>query len=291
MQEIAPNIFVETNYPPITVGAILTQDGWVVIDTPPMPNDAQIWRQTLAGISPKPIQYVINTDAQRERILGNAWFESTLIMQEAAASQMLALKGSFLSQAADDMSTNDNELVAIASLRLISPQVSYSNSLTLYCGEYSIKLLHRPGATVGNSWVLIPSDKILFAGDSLIINQHPTLGENISKAWLQSLAELQSDHYESWTLVPGRGAPVSSNAAHAFADYLTQLRQRVANMVKMNKPRSEVASLVYEVINQFPLDSMQRDDIQRRARIALEAVYDEMRTSVSDDEINDPSNL
>lgn len=288
MQEIAPNIYVETAYAPITVGAILTQEGWVVIDTPPMPKDAQAWRQTLSEISPKPIQYLINTDAQRERILGNVWFEATLIAQDAAAAQMLALKGSFLSQAADDMSSNDNELVAIASLRLIPPQVSFTDTLTIHCGEYAITLQHHHGATHGNCWVIVDSAKVLFAGDSLIMNQHPAIGDGISKAWLQSLAELQSDEYAGWTLIPGRGTPTQPAAAKALSEYLMQLRQRINQMVKMGKPRSEAAALAGEVINQFPFNSMQRDDIQRRVRSALEAVYDEMRSASPDDEIDDP---
>jgi cyclase len=151
MQPIAPNIFIATSYPPITVGAVLTREGWVIIDTPPMPSDAQMWRRELAQISNQPIQYLISTDAQRERILGNAWFEAPLIAQEAAVQQLLTLKTTFLAQAADDLSSDNNELVAIASLRLILPQVSYVSSLTIHAGDTEISLLHRPGAYFGNS--------------------------------------------------------------------------------------------------------------------------------------------
>jgi len=37
MKEIAPGVFIETNYALVTVGAILTSKGWVCIDTPPYP--------------------------------------------------------------------------------------------------------------------------------------------------------------------------------------------------------------------------------------------------------------
>lgn len=281
MQPISSNVFIETDTPPITVGAVLTEVGWVIIDTPPIPAYANAWRQQLAQISDKPIQYLIATDAQRERILGNAWFEAPLIAQDTAAHHMLNLKETYLAQAANELSNNDNELVAIASLGLILPQVAYSSALTLYAGEMEFSLLHRPGAMFGNSWVLLPSAKVLFAGDSLIVNQPPMLGEGISKAWINSLRELERD-YADWTLIPGRGSPCDAAAAGALADRLMSVRQRIAEMIRGGKPRSEVAALMPELAGEFPTDLPQRDEMQRRVRMALEAVYDELRTNPDD---------
>lgn len=281
MQPIAPNVFIETDILPITIGAVLTDTGWVIIDTPPMPVHAHAWRQRLAEISDKPIQYLIATDAQRERILGNAWFDAPLIAQETAAHHMLNLKETYLAQAANELSSNDNELVAIASLGLVLPQVSYSSSLTLYSGDAEFSLLHRPGAMFGNSWVLLPTQKILFAGDSLILNQPPMVGEGISKAWISSLRELESE-YSDWTLIPGRGLPCDSASAGALADRLISVRQRIAEMLRGGKPRSEVAAVMPELAGEFPSDLPQRDEMQRRVRMALEAVYDELRTNPDD---------
>src|SRR5512139_866269 len=115
MIEIGRQIYVETGYALVTVGAVLTEAGWVCIDTPPYPRDARAWKAALQAISPLPFKYVINTDHHRDRILGNALFEGMVVAQEHAAAVMLGLRNSFISQAAEELSGNDNELVEIAS--------------------------------------------------------------------------------------------------------------------------------------------------------------------------------
>ena len=43
MQKLAKDIYVESNFPGVTVGAILTSDGIICIDTPTHPADARRW--------------------------------------------------------------------------------------------------------------------------------------------------------------------------------------------------------------------------------------------------------
>lgn len=278
MKEVAPRVFVEWNYALVTIGAILTDEGWICIDTPPYPRDAWAWRAELERISDLPIRYIVNTDQHRDRILGDMWFEAPVVVQEAAARHMLDLKSNFVSQAAEELSNNDNQLVEIASVQLTPPQVSYDDSLTLYCGEREVVLYHRPGACYGNSWLALPDEKLLFAGDSVVANQHPPITEGRTSAWLQTLSELQSDAYKGWTIVPGRGKPISSDEVKPLADYLSTLRRRVASLSKSGRPRSELGGVVGELLGAFPHPPGQRDEIQRRIRAGLETVYEEIRS-------------
>ncbi len=278
MDEIAPNVFVETGYALVTVGAVLTDWGWVCIDTPPYPRDARAWRDALREVSGKPVRYVINTDCHRDRILGNAWFEAPVVAHEASARQMHALKAAFISQAADELSTNDNELVEIASLPFVPPQVSFSNSMSLYCGGREIALLHRPGACFGTTWVILGAEKVLFAGDSVILDQHPIISEGATQAWLESLSELRRDHYTGWKVVPGRGAPLDPPATEPLFEYLRVARRRVGDLRRAGRPRSEVGNLVAELLPYFPYPARQRDEVQRRIRASLEIIYDEVRS-------------
>jgi cyclase len=284
MQEVAPGIYLETAYPPVTVGAVLTDEGWVIIDTPPMPRDGQAWVEALRAVSALPVLYVINTDAHRDRILGNGWFDAPVVAQSSTAQQILTLKNGFISQAAEDMSGNDNELVAIASLRLVTPQVSYAKRLSLHCSNREIVLMHRPGSSFGNSWVMLEPEKVLFAGDSVITGQHPIIADSTTRAWLDTLTELQSEQYAGWSIVPGRGKVTDNQAAAVLAEYIRSARKRISAMCKAGRPRSEVASLVTELIGSFAFDNGQKDDVQRRIRLGLEAIYEEIRATNGDDD-------
>lgn len=277
MQQIAPNVYVQTTSPPLTVGALLTDEGWVVIDTLPMPQHAQQWLAALREISAKPFLYVINTDQHRDRILGNARFGAPVIAQQAAAQHMLALKNAFVSQAAEEMSRNDNELVALASLQLALPELSFAEAMGLFCGGHELSLLHRPGASYGGAWVVLTAERVLFAGDSLTDHRHPLITEGNTNAWIATLDELRGEAYQGWVLVPGRGQPTDSSAAAALADYLRAARQRVAGLIRAGRPRSEVASLLTDMLGVFAFEPDERDDVQRRIKSGLEIIYDELR--------------
>jgi len=277
MQEIAPNVYVETSYAPITIGAVLTESGWIIIDTPAMPKDAQAFLAELKSISGKPIAYVVNTDYHRDRILGNSWFNAPVVAHNITAYQMLDLKPTFISNAADDLSTNDNELVAIASLVLIAPEISYSDTLSLSVGNREIPLVHRIGSCAGTTWVILASEKIIFAGDSVISHQHPVILEGETKGWLAALSELRRGRHKDWTIIPGRGGPITAKETEPLSEYLRIARRRISSLHRAGLPRSEINSLIPDFLEMFPYESSMRDEIQQRVKSGLEAIYDEMR--------------
>ena len=285
MNEIGSRIYVATDYALVTVGAVLTDAGWVCVDTPPYPRDAHAWRDALARVSPLPIQYLINTDHHRDRILGNVWFDGTVVAHTRSAEAMLGLRSGFVSQAAEEMSANDNELVEIASLKTVPPQISYSESLRIECGGREFLLNYRPCTSGGNTWVTLAEDRVVFAGDSVVTGQHPVITESSSKAWLNALVSLRQERYSGWTIVPGRGRIEPISRSELLSDYLRVARRRITSLLRAERPRSEIASLMAEFMSLFPYDHKHKDDVIRRVKIGLEAIYEELRDS-HDEEID-----
>jgi glyoxylase-like metal-dependent hydrolase (beta-lactamase superfamily II) len=277
MRQIAPNVYIETSYPQITIGAVLTGSGWIVIDTPAMPSDAQTFLAELSTISSKPTAYVVNTDYHRDRILGNAWFDAPVVAHTVTALRILELKDTFISTAADEMSTNDRELVEIASLSLIPPQISFTDSLSLTTEDREISLIHRIGSSAGTSWVILIPERIIFAGDSVAAHRHPVILEGESKGWLAALSELRRGRYKDWTIIPGRGEPITTGNTEPLSEYLRIARRRISSLHRAGLPRSEINTLVPDFLEMFPYDPKSRDDVQRRVKSGLEAIYDEMR--------------
>ena len=276
MKKIAPGVYVETGYTLVTVGAVLTGQGWVCIDTPPYPREARHWRAALQEISPAPFCYIIVTDAHRDRVLGNAWFEAPVVAHEAAARQILSLKETFISQVADEMSANDNEFVELASVKLSLPEVSFDQALHLMCDDREITVISKPSATAGNAWVLLPEEKIAFVGDAIVTDRHPSLRDTTSKAWLNALAEIRHGRYASWTMIPGRGSVPRSLDVEPLAEYLRVARRRVNSLRRAGRPRSEISTLVPELLSFFPVRRAERDEVQRRIKVSLEAIYEEL---------------
>ena len=281
MQEIVTGVFIETNYALVTVGAVLTNAGWVCIDTPPYPRDARLWVMQLQMISPDaPILYVINTDHHRDRILGNVWFDAPVVAHELAAAYMLSLSGSFISQAADEMSANDSELVELGSLKVIPPQLSYESVMHLYCGDEEIILTSRPSAMLSSTWVTLPRRKTIFVGDSVSVRQHPYISDGATKSWLNILRSLRSEQrYIGWNIVSGREGIVQPADTEPLSEYLRIVRRRINSLLHAERPRSEINQLVAEFLPLFPYDPANREKVQRRIKVGLEAVYEEIRDS------------
>ncbi|MBN1310827.1 MAG: MBL fold metallo-hydrolase [Anaerolineae bacterium] len=280
MKEIAPGIFIETGYALVTVGAILTDSGWVCIDTPPYPRDARAWKSALQALGDLPVRYVINTDHHRDRILGNAWFDAPVVAHEASAEVILNLKNGFTSQSAEELSSDDDdELAEIASLRIVPPQISYTHSMRLNCGKRVIILTHHPSATAGNTWVTLPDEKFIFVGDTVVIDQHPHVTEGLSRPWLDSLSSLRQDQYADWTLVSGRGDVISPSATESLSNYLRTAREQVESLLGAERPRSETLALIPDFLPLFDYEPEQREEVQRRIKAMLEAFYEELRAS------------
>jgi glyoxylase-like metal-dependent hydrolase (beta-lactamase superfamily II) len=283
MKEIGNGIFVETDYARVTVGAVLTGEGWVCIDTPPYPRDARAWREQLAHKAERPILYAINTDGHRDRIICDGLFDAPVVAHERAAAKMLSLNQVFISQAAEDLAANEGERVEIAGLSVAPPQVAFSDSLTLLCGGREITALGRPSASVGSAWVIFPEDRVLFTGDTVVVGVHPYMEDCLSKAWLEALGELRR-RFEGWTLVPGRGPVTDIGAAEPISEYVRAARRRIASLHRAERPRSEIASLVGEFLEMFAVPSNQREAIYRRTRAGLDAIYDEYRALEDEEE-------
>ena len=83
MERIGANIYVETVYPGVNVGCIVTDAGGVCIDTPLLPAEAQRWRARIRSWGVKQVSFVVYTSGQSERTLGTQW----LIFEDQPASK------------------------------------------------------------------------------------------------------------------------------------------------------------------------------------------------------------
>lgn len=66
MQEITKNIFIEDQFPGVTLGVIVTKRGLIQIDAPPSPEDARTWRAALMNLGGGLERVLINMDAHPE---------------------------------------------------------------------------------------------------------------------------------------------------------------------------------------------------------------------------------
>ncbi|NDJ75732.1 MAG: MBL fold metallo-hydrolase [Chloroflexi bacterium] len=280
MQELAPGVFVETGFRRVNVGAILTDDGFVLIDTPPYPEDALRWRRMLELEAALPILAIVNTDFHRDRVLGNCWFDAGVIVgHDETIEHLKNLPSSYVDSAVEALTAgNPLERSAFAGARLCLPSLGFSHRMQLRFGRRPIPLLAMPGPTLGSLWIHLPEHRLVFAGDAVVVDQHPYISSSTTKQWLESLTILRRIRFPVETIVPGRGPLVGKNATEPLSNYLRLARRRVHSLYRAGRPRADTSALVSELIEFFPYQQDDTERVQRRIKSGLDRIYEEFKS-------------
>jgi cyclase len=284
VQELAPGVYIETGFRRVNVGAILTEAGFVLIDTPPYPDDAHAWREMLAAESHKPILAIVNTDCHIDRIIGNGWFDARVIVaHEETIARLENLPPSFMDSAIDSLTHNMVERNSFAGVQLRIPTVGFTYRMHVRYGEYSIPLLAMAGPTAGSLWVHLPEQRIVFVGDSVVADQHPYISSPCTKNWLESLTILRRSRFAANWIVPGRGPLVDKDATEPISEYLRLARRRVQSLYRAGRPRADTSTLVSELLDLFPYDDSDPETVQRRIKAGLDRIYEEIKATDAPD--------
>jgi cyclase len=282
--ELAPGVYIETGFRRVNVGAILTDAGFVLIDTPPYPDDARAWREMLAAECDKPIIAIVNTDCHTDRIIGNGWFKARVIVaHEDTVARLVNLPSSFVDSAIDSLAHNMVERNGFAGVQLRIPTVGFSYRMQLRYGGRNIPLLAMSGPTAGNLWVHLPDERIVFVGDSVLADQHPYISSPSTKNWLESLTILRRSRFAADWIIPGRGPLVDKDATEPNSEYLRLARRRVQSLYRAGRPRADTSTLVSELLDLFPYDDSDPEQIQRRIKTGLDRIYEEIKANDAPD--------
>jgi cyclase len=283
MDKLTSHVYVESGYRGCTVGAILTPQGVVCVDTPLLPADARSWRAQIATLTNLPIIYTIYTDGHRDRVLGQQWLGGLVVAHEATWEKLRSYGDAMRQQVVEFLSHHHaieaaEELARHLQLGLPSLTVSDGGSLTLHLGKPQIIIRPVGGATPGSVWVELPDQAVVFTGDLVTTNTHPFMSEAYTARWLERLSELRDPSYFAAKLVPGRGSGYKLSDTQKTVDYLTEMRQRVREMMTERRGKFDPAELLPEFIDRFPIPDDEHERVHRRIRTGLEKVGEELKS-------------
>lgn len=285
MQQVAENVFIETAYEGVNVGAIVTTQGIIAIDTPTYPRQARDWATRLQAVFHQPLLYLILTDYNAERILNTRWFNAPIVVQEATAVKMQSYDKRYPLALLEPISSrNPARSRELSNGPIEKPALSFTNDLQILKGGCNLLLLAAPGPTKGNLWVYLPQQQVLFTGDNVTADHHPLLQEGISQQWLHSVQRLQAWTEPTSFVLPGRGPICHTAVADAMGAYLSCLRQHVQAHIQAHKPREETAVYIPELLAHFPINGVSADWLQQQIKLSLDHVYDEIQLELNREE-------
>lgn len=271
MQQLKPGIFYEDAYLGVTLGALIFSSGTIMIDAPLRPEDARAWRSALINLRGGSSRLLISLDAHLDRTLGTRALECTVVSHQKTAqvfrNRPVIFKGQNTEGGADWETYDD-----VIGTRWVSPDITFSDKMSLHWGGPEVILEHHPGPASGSIWVVIPQAGVLFVGDSVTPNQPPFLSQADLPIWVETLDELATA-YRGYTIVSGRGGLVEPDAVRAQQRYLRNIHKRLERLAKRNSAPEATENLVTLLLSEVDFPIKFRDQYTQRLRSGLFQYY------------------
>jgi glyoxylase-like metal-dependent hydrolase (beta-lactamase superfamily II) len=221
-------------------GFVIGDDAVAVIDTFWNADAATQLLADIHKLTKLPVKYLINTHYHLDHVAGNSVFT-------AAGAVVLAqrnVRGWIHTENLRLLGTQITPELKALTEAVVAPMVVYDQGVDLYLGSREIQVRSFLGHTGGDSIVLIPDAKIIFAGDLLWRNVLPNLIDASTQPWIDTLDTLLALNEPGYTFVPGHGDVGSARDIAAFRDYLITLRKLVAEAEAQGKSGDAVAESV-----------------------------------------------
>lgn len=247
-------------------GFIDLGDQTIIFDTFNTQQAAEDLKKCAEELTGRPVSWVINSHYHGDHIRGNQVFASCKILSSATTfSQIKELQPARIESQKQDLEglkkyigtlettlqeTNDRRLEtqisflqeiekSLPTLNLTLPTITFQNDYTLKGSKRSATIFTRGGGhSPCDSFLYLPDDQVIFMGDLLFINTHPTIFEdsNIDN-WTNTLEELLT--WDIRVAIPGHGQVGTKNDLMTMSQYIHDLKTIIAqgeNLDQINIP-------------------------------------------------------
>jgi len=267
MQQIGQGIYYEDSYLGVTVGALVFSHGIISIDAPLRSEDARSWRSVIGNYRGGANRLLVSLDAHPDRTLGTRALECTIVAHQKAAQVFRSRPTIFKGLSVETGAVWETYSDAIG-MRWASPDITFTETITLHWGGPEIQLLHQPGPTPGSIWVVIPEAKTVFVGDTIVLNQPPFLAQADFNTWSESLTKLLKD-YSGFQIVCGRGGLASVEDIRALQKQIKDITDGIEKLAARNAAPEATQELVPKLISKYSASGKLRDLYATRLRYGL----------------------
>ncbi|MCS7196980.1 MAG: MBL fold metallo-hydrolase [Aquificaceae bacterium] len=219
--------------------AVLTAEGWVVIDALSTPELSRDFVDNLMRVSKKPLKYAIITHYHPDHWYGAKTYKE-LGAKIVAHKNLLEFYRSGDAQVA--LEANRQRFGELfKGVTLVAPDVVVSERLSLRVGEKSFEIIPLPPAHTDNDLlVYMPKERVLFTGDLVMLNRVPFMGDRnaSSKGLLQALQRIKQ--MDAKVLLGGHNEPMDMSAVDFTIGYVQFLRENIKNMKAQGKSIDEI---------------------------------------------------
>jgi glyoxylase-like metal-dependent hydrolase (beta-lactamase superfamily II) len=162
-EQVAPDLYFLFDFDSSNAAFLVTDEGVLVIDTRQHPQDGKDLINRIRAVTSKPIKWVVNTHFHGDHHFGNSAFKeagATIVAQEETDRLMRSTfkkefgrRGKFFQSRGYDP----------AQVKLVPADVTFRREMVIRLGGKEVHLLYLgPGQNPGDTFVLIPHDRVIF---------------------------------------------------------------------------------------------------------------------------------
>ncbi len=272
MEVIAEKVYIENNFPGVTLGLIAAPRGPVFIDAPPSADDSRSWRAAVMDLSSGPDRVLIHLDSHPDRTIGARAMDCPVIAHEKIVQAFRNRPTIFKAQG-DETGAGWEGVASLGTVRWVSPEISFTEKLTLHWGGNPIQLEHHPGPTADAIWVILPEEKVIFVGDLVVKQQPPFLAQANLLSWVEALKELMSPIYRRFTIVSGRGGVVAPQTVKAQLELIEAIHDRLERLAAREAAPEATEKLVSHFLEHYRAPAIRIKHYEQRLRYGLYHYY------------------
>ena len=275
MQEIAPNVFIDNNSLGLVTGVIRTDAGSVLVDSPSRQDDARSWRSGTAKLVLGEPKFLINLDTNYDRILSAKGTECVIITQ---ANTVTVPRGKAAAAKNQDDGLSDTEThdqQSSSPLRWNPPAIVVEDNLSIHLGGVQIDLEHHAGSNSAGIWVILPQQKVVFVGDSVLVDQAPFLAYANLAIWQEDLQLLSSRNYKGFQIVSSRSGVVSIEQVREMAKLIAFISNLMETLIQNRSDLEGFNLLIPKIMKKIHVLPGSEDLCTNRLRWGLATWYEQ----------------
>ena len=221
-------VFTSDRYAQVTAGAVITDEGAILIDTLAYPDETRQIKQFIENRLGAHIRYVVNTHYHADHTTGTYLFPDVQVIAHQRCRDLLDVRGR---DSIERSRTNSPEMQDV---ELVLPDILFNERFSLRMGRKTFNFWWTPGHSMDSIVCFVEEDQVLFAADTIM--PIPYFVDGDYSAFVQSLGSLK--HYPLENIIQGHGEVVLrgeiDNKVRSDLVYLQKIRDAVDQTLMNN---------------------------------------------------------
>lgn len=270
---ISDGVYVFTSgvYAEVTATVIFTDEGAVLVDTLPFPQETRHIREFVNQRRSK-VAYVINTHSHADHVYGTYLFPEALAVAHYRCRRLMER------HAEASLAQAKEHTPQLADVKIRYPELLFNDAMTLRIGGKTIELNYSPGHSRDVITVHVVEDRLMIASDTVMPVPY-IVGGDLDDLVL-SLQAIRAKSLEN--LVQGHGEVLLRGEIEEMLDanitYLRTIDRLVRERIARGVPRAGMGDITIEEcgLSRIPLGGL----VQKLHQANLLTLYDAYRSEM-----------